>query len=72
MLDDYERKNCSNNKKNLYPRRKCKLKGVFKGRTIIVSKSYFFLNAQLFTKKKKNDEKTVNRDLFLVLAAAVY
>ena len=36
---------------NLYPRRKCMLKGVFKGRTIIVSKSYFFLKAQRFTKK---------------------
>ena len=48
---------------NLYPRRKCMLKGVFKGRTIIVSKSYFFLKAQLFTKKY---DKTVKRDLFLM------
>ena len=36
---------------NLYPRRKCMLKRVLKGRTINVSKSYFFLNAQLFTKE---------------------
>lgn len=41
---------------NLYPRRKCMLKGFFKGRTIIISKSYFFLNAQLY-------ETTVKRDL---------
>ena len=47
---------------NLYPRRKCMLKGFFKGRTII-SKSYFFLNAQLLTKKY---DKTVKRDLFLM------
>ena len=48
---------------NLYPRRKCMLKGFFKGRTIIISKSYVFLNAQLFTKKY---DKTVKRDLFLM------
>ena len=52
---------------NLYTRRKCILKeilkGVFKRRTIIVSKSYFFLKAQLFTKKY---EKTVKRDLFVL------
>ena len=48
---------------NLYSRRKCMLKGFFKGRTIIISKSYFFLNAQLLTKKY---DKTVKRDLFLM------
>ena len=51
---------------NLYPRRKCMLKGFFKGRTIIISKSYFFLIAQLLTKKWLKYDKTVKRDLFLM------
>ena len=39
------------------------------GGSIIVSKSYFFLSTQFFTKK---NEKTVKRDLFIVYAAATF
>lgn len=39
------------------------LKGIVKDRTIIVFKSYFFLNVQFFVKKHK---KTVRSDVFIL------